>query len=706
MEKDIQINVPTKLWKVPLIKVAVLDFKRRVTNRKKCSVSIFQFSDGWKKVDRKGIYLLDYIDEKMIGDFEIIPDKLKNIPESFFIHQDTKRGQLFLIGNGIRGIVYGLFRMVEYLILYDKFPKEICEAPAFQLRLASVFSSLYTYEKEALQKALRPDGCIQLWDSWFKQIDTEFYPFVREDRLSKVIEQFKKYCKRIVGYGVNGIVLGNWLHMTNFDALKGLKIYPEGSIFRKRNKAYEKFYNEIFNYAKGLCLDMYIYSDQFSYTAPMKSFIGSLNCNNPKLWKIYRAGYEEIFQKFPQVDGIMIRYGQHDPSNEYMSLDIFGKVPIDANKWGDYNGRPHDMKKLARLIKESLRVCNKFNKRFIFRTWTQTEIDLHSRIDLYVKLIDQLKDIDKTNLIFSVKRTKTDFWHYQELNPTLGIGDIEQMVEVECRREFEGMGMFPAFWGEDNQKGLKASLDRGVKHIWFWPGSGGWITPNYPVIVPFICGFDKWIEANVYQIYRLIWDPEEKPEITAYQWGVMNYGPKAGSIMRKILLTSYKVIKNSFYISTYAKNRTWKTMSPIWHMPWLCIDTSELGGIYVICKQNMKSVLEESRETVKESTKMIDLFKLLKTQIPRKLYQDTLYSLKHLNTFVKLLHHFRSAFLYYYSWQENNSREFKSECKTEIENTKKYLREYNQNFGKAITGEIKDFLLESMRGILGNENIQ
>lgn len=696
MERNIQMSVPEKLWKIPLIKMAVSDFKKRIENRKKCSVPICQSSNGRLTADKKGIYLLNYRDERMIDNFRTIipiPDKLENTPESFFIHQGATGDQLFLVGNGIRGVAWGLFRLAEYLILHDKFPEEICEIPAFRLRLASVFSSLYIYEREALQKALRPDGCVPLWNNWFSQNDTESHPFVREDQLSKVTEQFKRYCKRIVGYGANGIVLGDWLHMTNFDTLKGSKIYSESSIFRKRNKIYEKFYNEIFDYAKGLCLNIYIYSDQFSYTAPMKLFIGPLNCNNPKLWDIYRAGYEEIFQKFPQVNGIMVRYGQHDFFNEYMNLDVFGKGPIDVAKWGDYEGRPHDVKKLARLINESLKVCNKFNKKFIFRTWTQTAIDLHSRADLYRKLIDQLKGTDIANLIFSIKRTKTDFWHYQELNPTLGIGDAEQMVEVECRREFEGMGMFPAFWGDDNQKSLKASLERGVKHIWFWPGNGGWIVPDYPIIVPFICGFDKWIEANIYQIYRLIWNSEEGPETTASHWGVMNYGPKAGSIMGKILLTSYKVIRNAFYISTYAKNKDWKTMSPIWHMPWLSIDISELKQLYSVCRQNVENVLKESHEAIRESSEMIDSFGSLKTCIPRKLYQDTLYSLKHLNAFVRLLHHFRSAFLSYYRWQENQNKEsFKSKCEIELENTKKYLCEYDENFGKAITDKIKDFV--------------
>lgn len=693
MEKDIQIHVPEKLWKITLIRVAISDFKKKIKNKKNRLVSVSQFSNDWKKKDRKGIYLLNYIDEKIINDFEMIPDKLKNTPESFFIYQGRKREQLFLVGNGIRGIAYGLNRMAEYLILNNQFPDEICDTPAFRLRLASVFSSLYIYEREVLREALRPDRCIQLWDSWFREVDVELYPFVREGRLLKIIEQFKRYCRRIVGYGANGIVLGNWLHMTNFDTLKESKIYPKNSIFRKRNEVYEKFYNEIFNYAKGLCLDVYVYSDQFSYTAPMKSFIGLLNCSNPKLWQIYRAGYEEVFQKFPQVSGIMVRYGQHDPSTEYMSLDIFGRRElIDVAKWGDYEGRPHDMKKLAKLIKESLKVCCEFNKKFIFRTWTQTEIDLHSRKDLYLELMNQLKGIDKTNLIFSIKRTKTDFWHYQEVNPTLGIGDVEQMVEVECRREFEGMGMFPAFWGKDNQRALNTSLKRGVKHIWFWPGSGGWIMPDYPIIVPFICGFDKWIEANVYQIYRLIWNPEEKAEVTASRWGVMSYNPKVGRTIGRILLSSYKVIKNIFYIAPYAKNRTWKTMSPIWHMPWLSVDTSELEKIYLNCKQNVENVLKESRKAIKESTKMIDLFVLVKTWIPRKLYQDTLYSLKHLNAFVKLLHHFRSAFLYYYHWRENKDQEYKLKCKTALENTRKYLHEYDHNFGKVITDKIKDFV--------------
>ena len=41
------------------------------------------------------------------------------------------------------------------------------------------------------------------------------------------------------------------------------------------------------------------------------------------------------------------------------------------------------------------------------------------------------------NLIVSLKYTPADFFTYNSLNPTIGLGTLPQIIEVQNRREYE-----------------------------------------------------------------------------------------------------------------------------------------------------------------------------------------------------------------------------------------------------------------------------
>jgi hypothetical protein len=46
----------------------------------------------------------------------------------------------------------------------------------------------------------------------------------------------------------------------------------------------------------------------------MHSRLGGMNVESPEFWQIYAKGLDELFEKMPGVDGLMIRIGEEGPA--------------------------------------------------------------------------------------------------------------------------------------------------------------------------------------------------------------------------------------------------------------------------------------------------------------------------------------------------------------------------------------------------------
>lgn len=139
----------------------------------------------------------------------------------------------------------------------------------------------------------------------------------------------------------------------------------------------------------------------------------------------------KIFNRFPSIDGLVLRFGE-----TYLHDTPFhmGGIPVREDDDGI-----KDHVKLINLLREE--ICVKRNKRLLYRTcnfgW------FHTVQEVYLAINDQIEPHE--NLIFSIKHTKGDFLRTFSFNPTLGIGKYQQVVEVQCQREYEGKGAHPDY---------------------------------------------------------------------------------------------------------------------------------------------------------------------------------------------------------------------------------------------------------------------
>ncbi len=220
---------------------------------------------------------------------------------------------------------------------------------------------------------------------------------------------------------------------------------------------------------------------------------GQISLERPKTMEIHRLMLNEVFDTFPDLDGLVIRTGETYLNN----------VPYHTGNNPITNG-PESHIKLINLLREE--VCVKRNKMVFYRTWSFG--GMHDDPDYYLNVVDKIEP--HPNLVFSIKHTKGDYQRTFDFNPTLTLGKHQQIIEVECQREYEGKGAFPdyvangvingfeEYSGNAPQKGYKSLNDiknsPQIKGVWTWSRGGGWVGPY--ITNEFWCKLNAWIMSH------------------------------------------------------------------------------------------------------------------------------------------------------------------------------------------------------------------
>ena len=204
---------------------------------------------------------------------------------------------------------------------------------------------------------------------------------------------------------------------------------------------------------------------------------GKISFDKPFTKKLHRHLFAEMFEQFPDVDGIITRVGENY---------LFDTPFHTGNTAVTYEGESHsprEISEFAQLI-QFLReeICEKYNRYLIHRTWDIQNNRFHSNPEFYLGVTDQIPPHRK--LLFSIKHTHIDFHRYARWNPCLGKGKHRQVVEVQCQREYEGKGAYPNFSSSGvvdgfPEAGQSNNLRKFVKSPYFagvlsWSRGCGW----------------------------------------------------------------------------------------------------------------------------------------------------------------------------------------------------------------------------------------
>ena len=301
--------------------------------------------------------------------------------------------------------------------------------------------------------------------------------------------------------GYDGMVVNDFTFVhtaITFDSFDK-RIFPEGSEERKWVLKTAENIRQRIKTAHQAGIKVYYFTDIIVlpkklvelYRSEICDDKGRISFERPKTIEIHRAMLNEVFETFPDLDGLVIRTGETYLDNVPYHT---GNNPIT------HAAESHV--KLLNLLREV--VCEKYNKMVFYRTWSFG--GLHDNAGYYTEVSDRV--VPHPNLVFSIKHTQGDYFRTFGFNPTLAIGRHRQMVEVQCQREFEGKGAFPNYVangvingfeeydGISRQTGYKSLSD--IKNapqfagVWTWSRGGGWVGPYI--------SNEFWCKLNAYVV--------------------------------------------------------------------------------------------------------------------------------------------------------------------------------------------------------------
>ncbi len=231
-----------------------------------------------------------------------------------------------------------------------------------------------------------------------------------------------------------------------------------------------------------------------------KDELGDLSIRRPFVQTLIRNQVNEIFQRFPKLGGLTLRFGEtyvHDTPHHV------GGSPVRS---------PEDHTILINLLREE--ICVTRDKRLFYRTWDFGH-NFHVNPTFYLAATDPVKP--HPNLVFAVKHTRGDFLRTLPFNPTIGIGKHQQIVEVQCQREYEGKGAHPNYIARGVIEGFEELADRSkptclrdisnhpnFAGLWTWTRGGGWKGPHIKN--------EFWCALNAFVLSQWAQDPARSEE--------------------------------------------------------------------------------------------------------------------------------------------------------------------------------------------------
>lgn len=298
----------------------------------------------------------------------------------------------------------------------------------------------------------------------------------------------------------------------------------------------------------------------------------------------------EIFQEFPQVDGLIIRVGEtylydtpYHVGNSLIRTSAYdgSEVPVQEEQ------RRYVL--LLNLLRQE--VCVNLEKYLFFRTWDCYPDKFHANPNYYLSVTNQVLPHDK--LLFSIKHTAHDFWRWQPLNPCIGIGNHRQIIEIQCQREYEGKaahpnyvahGVLEGFPEQEDPMGLRQAAASGkVCGIYTWCRGGGWYGPY--ITNELWCEIHSWIFGHWAR------NPPQREETLFYRFCQEELGlsQEDSTLFRKLCLTASQAVLKGRYCGEYEKDARRKGLQP---SNWMRDD--RLGG-----EVQMKPMLDYLTQTGK-----------------------------------------------------------------------------------------------------------
>ena len=456
-------------------------------------------------------------------------------------------------------------------------------------------------------------------------------------------------------YGYNAAVLGPVTQLASFDE-SAPGALPEGGPLRKQVEEARRLFRDQAAQARKLGIDAVVSTDEILLPTAVIEKLGTritlagdpkrIDLDKEAFWELYRAKYREVLRLFPEIRYVMVRTGEnYSFLHDGYSGQMISERGVERAQSATY------IRNMQRLINETRRVVvDEFGRRLIWRTWDLGNSGFHANLAVYDGVLAGVKE--RKGLILAIKFTQTDFWRYNDFNPAIGRGGIDQIVEFQAAREYEGKGAFPNYVGEEHAAAIRRCRELGVKGIWIWDFGGGWDGPHLQS--------DRWVRANIFATAKLAEDPGADPRQLAERWAAGEFGARAAGKVAEMLLLSDDAVLAFRYIAPYSRNhKGWLPARNIMRDDIIRGETvlRDQGGVRILyegSKYALAEALEEKNRAAETVWRMRTIFESAKSDIVavrgETVFDEARNSILYLENLTAVMSHYvRGMFLYYQS---------------------------------------------------------
>lgn len=337
---------------------------------------------------------------------------------------------------------------------------------------------------------------------------------------------------------------------------------------------------------------------------------GKIDIRSYKMREVLDVLFEEMFEKFPEISGIYIRYGETYVSEKYFTPYHCGNNPIREPEL-EYH------KFLMHYLLNT--VCKKYQRKIFYRTWGFGAFQYDR--DLYLKVSDMIEP--HPLFYFCIKHTQGDFHRNYLFNQCLNTGKHQQVVEIQCAREYDGKGAYPCYIAGGVINGFEEydwMMDGGqtqclkdvftedtmIKGMWLWSRGGGWFGPyingknDYEGSIEVKDGTEMWPDVNSYVLSR--WAKDMSRNDRDY---VIEYAKEILKLSDTDAETYYKILDISAHGILLGRGTDLPGLA--WNVFWTRDDNVDTA----VLLRNLEDAKEQNmlEDVLKEKAESVDIWK-------------------------------------------------------------------------------------------------
>lgn len=420
-----------------------------------------------------------------------------------------------------------------------------------------------------------------------------FHTLEEDNRIPKhtqqeIIKKFSTYVDTVQQLGYDSVSIDDLAHMARFS-------FYEESLQLLLNDYYA-LYKKLFVIATKHNMRIFVNTDYLFFNNAITNHLAT-NSLSPQ--DFYKDVLAKVMTDFPEIEGVILRVGENDGKD--VTGPFLSKLLLQTPQQANH------------LLKQILPLFEQRGKTLIFRTWTVGAYKIGDLIWNPATYDAVFADIASESLIVSMKYGDTDFMRHLALSPLFFHGPHKKNIELQTRREWEGMGTYPSFVGWDYASYLEQlKSNDSVVGIHVWCQTGGWAKTAWSNIT-YGQNSSFWNELNTEVTIDITRGASVQEAIKTF---CKRRNIENTTSFIQLLEHSEIAIKKGFYIASLAEQPLYFRRTRIPPLMWLTWDKIHipapvLGAIRALLPKP-SSLIHDGEDAVEASLAMLQLAKTAK----------------------------------------------------------------------------------------------